>query len=321
MIPVENVLGEVGGGFKVAMNILNNGRFGMGACLTGTMKMLIEKATEHANNRKQFVSKLREYQGIQQKIARMNMLCYANESMAYMLCGNMDRGAPEYQLEAAISKIFASQAAWDVCDETIQILGGAGFMKDVGIERWMRDLRIFRIFEGTNDILKLFVALNGVQDLGKKVTAGGVGALFGVAKTQLLGIGPIKAKLHSGLAESGKHLTADIAQFHVGVAQKVLQHKKGIINEQVTLNRIADVSILLQSMGAVISRANAAADKGDASEIAIAAAWCSESHHNIALLLADMRNSAVAKSDKATLAIGKASLDEGGYFPKSPIGC
>ena len=71
------------------------------------------------------------------------------------------------------SKIFASQAAWDVCDETIQILGGAGFMKDVGIERWMRDLRIFRIFEGTNDILKLFVALNGVQDVGKKLKASG----------------------------------------------------------------------------------------------------------------------------------------------------
>ena len=61
------------------MNILNNGRFGMGACLTGTMRMLIARATDHANNRKQFISNLREYQGIQQKIARMNLLCYANE--------------------------------------------------------------------------------------------------------------------------------------------------------------------------------------------------------------------------------------------------
>ena len=61
------------------MNILNNGRFGMGACLTGTMRMLIAKATDHANTRKQFISNLREYQGIQQKIARMNLLCYANE--------------------------------------------------------------------------------------------------------------------------------------------------------------------------------------------------------------------------------------------------
>ena len=75
------------------------------------------------------------------------------------------------------SKIFASQSAWDVCDETIQILGGAGFMKDVGIERWMRDLRIFRIFEGTNDILKLFIALNGVQDIGKKFKKEGIALL------------------------------------------------------------------------------------------------------------------------------------------------
>lgn len=74
-------------------------------------------------------------------------------------------------------------------------------------------------------------------------------------------------------------------------------------------------------MGAVISRANTAADKGDTSEIAIAAAWCNESHHNITKILNDMCSSDVEKSDKATLAIGKASLDEGGYFPKSPVGC
>ena len=67
------------------MNILNNGRFGMGACLTGTMRMLISKATDHANNRKQFVSNLREYQGIQQKIAKMNLLCYANEVRGTLL--------------------------------------------------------------------------------------------------------------------------------------------------------------------------------------------------------------------------------------------
>ena len=66
------------------MNILNNGRFGMGACLTGTMKMLIAKAAEHANSRKQFVSKLREYQGIQEKIAKMNLLCYANEVNVFL---------------------------------------------------------------------------------------------------------------------------------------------------------------------------------------------------------------------------------------------
>ncbi len=80
-----------------------------------------------------------------------------------MLSANMDNGAAEFQLEAAISKVFASEAAWTVTDEAIQILGGMGYMRATGLERVMRDIRIFRIFEGTNDILRLFVALTGMN--------------------------------------------------------------------------------------------------------------------------------------------------------------
>lgn len=143
------------------MNILNNGRFGMAGALSGTMRACIKKAVDHATTRTQFGQRIDSYGGIQEKIARMTMLHYVTESMAYMISGNMDSGAQNYHLEAAISKVFASECAWYVCDESIQILGGMGFMKDTGLERVLRDLRIFRIFEGTNDILRLFVALTG----------------------------------------------------------------------------------------------------------------------------------------------------------------
>lgn len=322
-VPVENLLGEQGEGFKVAMNILNNGRFGMGACLTGTMKMLIGKATEHANQRKQFVSKLKDYQGIQEKIAMMNMLCYANESMAYMLCGNMDRGAPEYQLEAAISKVFASDAAWKVCDETIQILGGAGFMKDVGVERWMRDLRIFRIFEGTNDILKLFIALNGVQDIGKKLKAGGMGHIGKLIASsspvkEALGIQVVEKKVHSDLVRSSNLLSKDIREFAFASAQVVIKHKKKIIEEQVLLNHIAEMAIYLQSMASCISRAQAASERGDTSEIAIANAWCGYSHLRIKEHIKAVQ--ADSPLDKSIRDIGISSLNESGYIASSPIG-
>merc|ERR1711997_192936 len=165
-IPVENVLGGIGNGFKVAMQILNNGRFGMAAALSGTMRAGIKKAVEHATQRNQFGSRIDSYGAIQEKIARMSMLHYATESMAYMVSGIMDNKHTDYQLEAAISKVFASESAWFVTDEAIQILGGMGYMKDCGIEKVMRDLRIFRIFEGTNDILRLFVALTGIQYAG-----------------------------------------------------------------------------------------------------------------------------------------------------------
>lgn len=162
-IPVENVLGGVGNGFKVSMNILNAGRFGMSAALSGTMKYSIKKAVEHATTRNQFGKHIINYGTIQEKLARMAMLQYVTESMAYMLSANMDKGSLEYQLEAAISKVYGSEAAWNVTDEAIQVLGGMGYMKDYGIERVLRDIRIFRIFEGTNDILRLFIALTGMN--------------------------------------------------------------------------------------------------------------------------------------------------------------
>ncbi|KAK7065928.1 hypothetical protein SK128_015293, partial [Halocaridina rubra] len=158
-IPAENVLGGVGKGFKVAMEILNNGRFGMAAALSGTMRYSIKKAVDFATTRTQFGRRIDSFGTIQEKLARMAMLHYVTESLAYMISSNMDAGSKDYHLEAAISKCFASEAAWTVTDEAIQVMGGMGFMKDSGLERVMRDLRIFRIFEGTNDILRLFVAL------------------------------------------------------------------------------------------------------------------------------------------------------------------
>ena len=160
-IPVENVIGEIGEGFKVAMHILNNGRYGMCCALSGTMKNAIVIASKHANNRSQFGNTLASYEGIQEKIARMTCLHYTTQSMAYMISGLMDNNFKDFHLEAAISKIYASESAWWVVDETLQILGGMGYMREPGVEKMLRDVRIFRIFEGANEVLRLFVALTG----------------------------------------------------------------------------------------------------------------------------------------------------------------
>lgn len=105
-IPIENVLGGVGQGFKVAMNILNNGRFGMAAALAGTMRSVTAKAVEHATTRVQFGKHLDSFGSVKEKLARMAMLHYVTESMAYMISGNMDSGSVDYHLEAAISKVL-----------------------------------------------------------------------------------------------------------------------------------------------------------------------------------------------------------------------
>lgn len=106
---MENVLGGVGNGFKVAMNILNNGRFGMAAALAGTMRACTKKAVDFATQRVQFDQKIESFGAIQEKLARMAMLQYVTESLAYMISGNMDAGSQHYHLEAAISKVSHQQ--------------------------------------------------------------------------------------------------------------------------------------------------------------------------------------------------------------------
>lgn len=293
-VPAENVLGEVGSGFKVAMHILNNGRFGMAAALAGTMKGIIAKAVDHAANRTQFGEKIHNFGLIQEKLARMAMLQYVTESMAYMVSANMDQGSTDFQIEAAISKIFGSEAAWKVTDECIQIMGGMGFMKEPGVERVLRDLRIFRIFEGTNDILRLFVALQGCMDKGKELSGigsalknplGNASLLLGEAGKQLrrragLGSGlSLSGVVHKDLSRSGELAVQALEQFSTVVEAKLIKHKKGIVNEQFLLQRLADSAIDLYAMVVVLSRASRSLSEGHPTaqhEKMLCDSWCIE---------------------------------------------
>ncbi|CAD6996967.1 very long-chain specific acyl-CoA dehydrogenase, mitochondrial [Ceratitis capitata] len=271
-VPIENVLGEEGEGFKVAMSILNNGRFGMGATLAGTMRVCIEKAVEHATNRVQFGKKIKEYGGIQEKISQMNILQYATESMAYTISQNMDQGSKEYHLEAAISKVFASESAWYVCDEAIQILGGMGFMKEAELERVLRDLRIFRIFEGTNDILRLFVVLTGIQYAGShlKVLQNALknpAANFGIVSSEIskrvsksIGLGAIDFKpfVAPELLPYSQKTAACIESFGKTIEDLLVKYGKNIVNEQYILNRLSNAAIDIYAMVVTLSRSSRA---------------------------------------------------------------
>ncbi|XP_034481309.1 very long-chain specific acyl-CoA dehydrogenase, mitochondrial [Drosophila innubila] len=272
-IPIENVLGKEGEGFKVAVNILNNGRFGMGATLSGTMKKCIEIATAHANNRTQFGQKIKNFDTIQDKIAQMNILQYATESMAFMISQNMDSGSQDYHLETAISKIYSSESAWTVCDEAIQILGGMGFMKETGLERVMRDLRIFRIFEGTSEILRLFVALSGIQYAGNHLKelqrafrnpASNLGFIFREASkraTSTIGLGgtDLSAFVVPEMKEYAKNAAVCIDLFGRTTEAVLMKYNKNIINEQIVLNHLANASIDIYAMIATLSRSSRAA--------------------------------------------------------------
>ncbi|XP_070785862.1 very long-chain specific acyl-CoA dehydrogenase, mitochondrial [Enoplosus armatus] len=337
-VPADCLLGEVGEGFKVAMNILNNGRFGMAAALSGTMKGVITKAADHAANRTQFGSKIHNYGAIQEKMARMTVLQYVTESMAYMISGNMDSGATEFQIEAAISKIFASEAAWTVTDECIQVMGGMGYMKDAGLERVMRDLRIFRIFEGTNDILRLFVALNGFQNAGNELKSlqkalknplGNAGMLAGEitkrAKRKAgLGTGlTLQGTVHPELAQSGEMTIKAIEQFGAVVEEMLIKHGKKIIDEQFVLKRVADGAIDLYAMVVVLSRASRSLSQGSASaqhEKILCETWCAEAYERIMRDIKSLRSGESRQLFKNMRAISTAVVENGGVVAPHPLG-
>ncbi|XP_006899152.1 PREDICTED: very long-chain specific acyl-CoA dehydrogenase, mitochondrial isoform X1 [Elephantulus edwardii] len=338
-VPSENVLGEVGGGFKVAMHILNNGRFAMAAALAGTMRGIIAKAVDHTVNRTQFGEKIYSFGMIQEKLARMAMLQYVTESMAYMVSANMDQGAKDFQIEAAISKIFSSEAAWKVTDECIQIMGGMGFMKEPGVERVLRDVRIFRIFEGTNDILRLFVALQGCMDKGKELSGlgsalknpfGNASLLLGEAGKQLrrragLGSGlSLSGLVHPELSHSGELAVQALEQFATVVEAKLIKYKKGIVNEQFVLQRLADGAIDLYAMVVVLSRASRSLSEGSPTaqhEKMLCDSWCTEAaariRDNMAVLQSDPQQQGLFRNFRS---ISQALVEQGGLVTRNPLG-
>lgn len=334
-IPKENVLGEIGEGFKVSMNILNAGRFGMSAALSGTMKAVIKLAVEHATNRNQFGKTIVNYGTIQEKLARMAMVQYVTESMAYMLSANMDKGSLEYQIEAAMSKVYGSEAAWYVTDEAIQILGGMGYMKDYGVERVLRDLRIFRIFEGANDILRLFVALTGMnfagkhlKDLQKKVQSFDIGTILSESKKRIgskigmQNLPPIEG-VPSNLSNSAQLAQKASVEFGQTIESVLIKYGKNITNEQYVINKIAQSTIDIYAMFVVLSRASRSVNNKIASaehEVNIANLFCSEAALRVTNNLKDVQDPAFIGRTKVMTQIAKDMAQNGRTVPQHPLG-
>ncbi|KAM5126592.1 very long-chain specific acyl-CoA dehydrogenase, mitochondrial-like [Mantella aurantiaca] len=311
----------------------------MAAALSGTMKTMIQRAVEHATNRSQFGNKLHTFGVIQEKLARMAVLQYVTESMAYMISANMDSGAKDFQIEAAISKVFGSEAAWTVTDECVQILGGTGFMKDGGVERVLRDLRIFRIFEGTNDILRLFVSLNGLQSAGKEMRSLQKAFSNPLSNSQFLlsegmrrvrrkaGLGSglsLKGSVHPELEKSAQLAVGALETFGLVVEEILVKYGQRIVDEQFILHRVADAAIDLYAMIVVLSRSSRSLSlslRSSEHEKILCDVWCAEAAGRVEGNLKILRGGGGGASLFRNLgSLSSALVENGGVVASHPLG-
>ena len=157
-VPHENLVGEVGRGFQVAMGTLDISRLGAGAQALGIAQGATDYAANYARERRQFGKPINSFQAIQFKLADMETRCAAARELLYQACAKVDRGDADIGKYTAMAKLFCSDTAMAVTPEAIQVLGGYGYVKDYPVERMFRDAKITQIYEGTNEVQRLVIA-------------------------------------------------------------------------------------------------------------------------------------------------------------------
>lgn len=267
-VPADNVLGEIGKGHKVAFDVLNFGRFKLGAMCSGGAQGAIGEAARYAGQRKQFGKPIASFGAIKHKLGEMLVRAYGIESALYRTSGMIDARVSssaletleEYAIEASIAKVSGSEVLDFVLDENIQVHGGNGFVRDYPAERHYRDARVNRIFEGTNEINRLLIP--GL--LARRAEKGTVPIVAAALAIRDELTGPSSAPVEDGrpLADEHRSIAAlrKTALMVFGLALQTYGSK--IADEQEVLMHVADILIDVYSADSAVLRATAAVSGG-----------------------------------------------------------
>ena len=323
-IPFENLIGEQGKGFKVAMGVLNNGRTGLAGGALGALKMLLKLTIAHIKERKQFNKTLSQFEMIQEKVAQTVIEMFTAENMVYMTTSLIDRGDVDYSLESAMCKVFATETAWRGVNECMQMVGGLGYMKEYPYERLLRDSRINMIFEGTNEILRMFTVLAGIQERGeylKKIGHALRDPIKGFGLLTDYATSWVKDRVMTerirdvdpALNQSKIYFETWAKNLFITGERVLMTHGKDIIYREMIQHRIADAVTDLYAMIANISRVDTLIkEKGKdkcAGEITICNTFCEQAWRRIRrnILMVDKNN------DRELKMIADTVIEEGRY--------
>ncbi|WP_047151730.1 acyl-CoA dehydrogenase family protein [Aneurinibacillus tyrosinisolvens] len=277
LVPVENLLGEVGRGHLIALNVLNLGRFNLGSACMGAAKYALQLAVAYTNERRQFGTLIAEFAASKEKIAKMAARIYAAESLQYRTAGLLEdalgdlydstdyalvaKRMAEYALECAVCKVYGSETLDQVADEALQLHGGYGFIKEYKVEQIYRDSRINRIFEGTNEINRLLIS----GQFFKKGMTGQLPLKEAVEKA-LTELQTARAMAEGPLARE-KEAVASIRRVLLALAGLVQQTVgQRLETEQETAMKFAEIAIHLYAAESAVLRTDKAVAQNGAEQ-------------------------------------------------------
>lgn len=310
VVPPGNVLGAVGKGFSVAVHVLNGGRLTLVAGCTGAAKRTLDEMAKYAEDRVQFGHPLAHFEITQRKLSTLAAETYAADAMLGILSFLVDNAEADFSLETAGAKVFASDLIWRACDEMVQLAGGRGFVKPYPYERMLRDSRINRIFEGANEVLRLFIALNGVQGPAEALKEVGsalrrplrnLGLLSGYAASRLRSMvgatATVDVTLDERLEKHKEYFEKHVRELRAATDRAIMRHRGQIVDRQFVLERLANMAIELFAAAATISRTQSIIEREgpDQSDVAVqlCGLFCVESGRRFR----DARNSLDSSED------------------------
>jgi acyl-CoA dehydrogenase family protein 9 len=280
-VPAENRLGDVGQGFKIALEVLNSGRLGLAAASALGARRIMNEAVKHAKQREQFGQPIANFEMIRRKIALSAADCYAADAAWMVTAGMVDRGGVDFSLETAACKIFASELGLRAANEALQIAGGIGYSKEYPYEQAVRDARIMLIFEGTNEILRALIALMGLQQPGEQLKALGKALQAPIRSLGAIGgflAGRVKRsidrpdfeRVHEALKVEAGLVASQVYALARATERSLRKHGRKIIERQYILERLANAAMDLFLASATLSRATAEIERAGGNLDAVA---------------------------------------------------